>query len=132
MKQRKLVVALAVILVLVLAIGVLTACKKEEKIPYEAIDDNDIVKDLTYGVDYKTLYDQFGKEADASKLTFKSNGLAYQTFSDGKEYELGLDFDDGNGIQIQKRRRIRKMVESVHSTLELFAAGSAPLQQPIL
>lgn len=92
MKQRKLVVALAVILVLVLAIGVLTACKKEEKIPYEAIDDNDIVKDLTYGVDYKTLYDQFGKEADASKLTFKSNGLAYQTFSDGKEYELGLDF----------------------------------------
>lgn len=92
MKQRKLVVALAVILVLVLAIGVLTACKKEEKIPYEAIDDNDIVKDLTYGVDYKTLYDQFGNEADASKLTFKSNGLAYQTFSDGKEYELGLDF----------------------------------------
>ncbi len=92
MKQRKLVVALAVILVLVLAIGVLTACKKEEKIPYEAIDDNDIVKELTYGVDYKTLYDQFGKEADASKLTFKSNGLAYQTFSDGKEYELGLDF----------------------------------------
>ena len=92
MKQRKLVVALAVILVLVLAIGVLTACKKEEKIPYEAIDDNDIVQDLTYGVDYKTLYDQFGNEADASKLTFKSNGLAYQTFSDGKEYELGLDF----------------------------------------
>lgn len=92
MKQRKLVVALAVILVLVLAIGVLTACKKEEKIPYEAIDDNDIVKELTYGVDYKTLYEQFGKEADASKLTFKSNGLAYQTFSDGKEYELGLDF----------------------------------------
>ena len=63
MKQRKLVVALAVILVLVLAIGVLTACKKEEKIPYEAIDDNDIVQDLTYGVDYKTLYDQFGNEA---------------------------------------------------------------------
>lgn len=92
MKQRKLVVALAVILVLVLAIGVLTACKKEKKIPYEAIDDNDIVQDLTYGVDYKTLYDQFGNEADASKLTFKSNGLAYQTFSDGKEYELGLDF----------------------------------------
>ena len=92
MKQRKLVVALAVILVLVLAIGVLTACKKEDKIPYEAIDDNDIVQDLTYGVDYKTLYDQFGNEADASKLTFKSNGLAYQTFSDGKEYELGLDF----------------------------------------
>ena len=92
MKQRKLVVALAEILVLVLAIGVLTACKKEEKIPYEAIDDNDIVQDLTYGVDYKTLYDQFGNEADASKLTFKSNGLAYQTFSDGKEYELGLDF----------------------------------------
>lgn len=92
MKQRKLVVALAVILVLVLAIGVLTACKKEEKIPYEAIDDNDIVQDLTYGVDYKTLYDQFGNEADASKLMFKSNGLAYQTFSDGKEYELGLDF----------------------------------------
>ena len=57
MKQRKLVVALAVILVLVLAIGVLTACKKEKKIPYEAIDDNDIVQDLTYGVDYKTLYD---------------------------------------------------------------------------
>lgn len=30
MKQRKLVVALAVILVLVLAIGVLTACKKKK------------------------------------------------------------------------------------------------------
>lgn len=92
MKQRKVIAILAMILVLVLTVGVLAACnKEEEKVEYQPIDDNDVAAELEYGTDYSTLYEKFGTEADASKVTFKS-GLAYQTFSDGKEYELGLDY----------------------------------------
>ena len=92
MKQRKIFAILAMVLVFVLSFGILAACNNnEDPVNYEPIDDNDIAKELEYGVDYESLYDKFGSEADASKLVFK-DGLAYQTFSDGTEYELGLDY----------------------------------------
>ncbi len=93
MKQRKIFAILAMVLVFVLSFGILAACNdNEDPVNYEPIDDNDIAKELEYGVDYESLYDKFGSEADASKVKFKDNGLAYQTFSDGTEYELGLDY----------------------------------------
>jgi len=92
MKQRKIFAILAMVLVFVLSFGILAACNdNEDPVNYEAIDDNDIAKELEYGVDYESLYDKFGSEADATKVVFK-DGLAYQTFSDGTEYELGLDY----------------------------------------
>lgn len=91
MKQRKIFAILAMVLVFVLSFGILAACNNDDDPSYEPIDDNDVAKELEYGVDYKTLYDKFGSEADATKVVFR-DGLAYQTFSDGTEYELGLDY----------------------------------------
>lgn len=45
-----------------------------------------------YGVDYQSLYDQYGKDVSIADVREDpTTGLAYATF-DGTEYELGLDF----------------------------------------
>ncbi len=44
-----------------------------------------------YKVDFCTLYDQFGDQADASAIYEDENGLAWADF-DGESYELGMDF----------------------------------------
>jgi len=46
-----------------------------------------------YGVDYTSLYDQFGKEASIADVEEDpATGLAFFNAPDGKQYELGLDF----------------------------------------
>ena len=50
-----------------------------------------LVAGKEYGVDYSSLYDQFGKEASIADVTEDENGLAYLNVN-GESYELGLDF----------------------------------------
>lgn len=51
-----------------------------------------IVRDLTYGTDYVSLYEQFGKDITTADVTEDpETGFAYINV-DGTDYELGLDF----------------------------------------
>lgn len=92
MKQKKLLMLIAVVLVVVLCVSVLTACKKKDDAGQKdySIDLADVYEEGTYGEDFITLYEKFGKNVTIDQVT-ERNGLAYATF-DGKEYELGMDF----------------------------------------
>ena len=50
-----------------------------------------LVAGKEYGVDYTSLYDQFGKDVSIADVTEDENGLAVLNVN-GESYELGLDF----------------------------------------
>ena len=50
-----------------------------------------LVAGKEYGVDYCSLYDQFGKDVSIADVTEDENGLAVLNVN-GESYELGLDF----------------------------------------
>ena len=84
---------LSVMLVLVMMISVLAACKKpdpenpdDKKLTEVEIDPADVVAHK----DYTSVYEMIGSKVTIDMVTEK-DGLAYATV-DGVEYELGMDF----------------------------------------
>ncbi len=51
----------------------------------------DFLADVVYREDYRSLYDEIGKEITIDRVRESADGLAYVSYG-GKEYELGMDF----------------------------------------